>query len=41
LIDAAAHMDLADYDGVTALRLAQKLGREDIAEYLRTVGAVE
>jgi hypothetical protein len=41
LIDADADMDLADYEGVTALRLAQRLEHAAIVEYLRKVGAVE
>ena len=41
LIDADADMDIADFDGVTAIKLARKLGHEDIASYLRSVGAVE
>ncbi|MBL8479641.1 MAG: ankyrin repeat domain-containing protein [Sterolibacteriaceae bacterium] len=41
LIDADADMDLADYDGDTALRLARKAGNNEIASYLRQVGAVE
>jgi ankyrin repeat protein len=41
LIDADADMDLADYDGDTAMRLARKAGNSEIASYLRQVGAVE
>ena len=41
LIDADADMDLADYEGVTALRLALRLGHTEIAAYLRKVGAIE
>ena len=41
LIDADADMDLADHDGTTALQMARKLGHEEIARYLKSVGAVE
>ena len=41
LIDADADMDVADFEGVTAIKLARKLGHEEIASYLRSVGAVE
>ena len=41
LIDADADMDIADFEGVTAIKLAHKLGHEEIAGYLRSVGAVE
>jgi ankyrin repeat protein len=41
LIDADADMDLTDYDGLSALRLALKLGHDEIAAYLRSEGADE
>jgi ankyrin repeat protein len=41
LIDADADMDLADMEGATAIGLARKAGHSEIAEYLRSVGAVE
>jgi ankyrin repeat protein len=41
LIDADADMDLADLEGATAISLARKAGHSEIAEYLRSVGAVE
>ena len=41
LIDADADMDLADFDGLSPLRLALKLGHGDIAAYLRSEGADE
>jgi hypothetical protein len=34
-------MDLTDYEGLSALGLALKLGHEDIAGYLRSEGANE
>jgi uncharacterized protein len=41
LIDADADMDIDDGQGNTALTLAIKSGNSQIADYLRSVGAVE
>jgi ankyrin repeat protein len=41
LIDGDADMDLADYEGVTAIALAKRGGFDAIVAYLRSVGAVE
>jgi ankyrin repeat protein len=41
LIDADADMDLADYEGASALRMAVILGHDEIAAYLRSEGADE
>jgi ankyrin repeat protein len=41
LIDSDADMDLADYEGATAISLAKKAGHAEVAGYLRSVGAVE
>lgn len=41
LIEGDADMDLGDFDGVTALGLARKLGKGEIAEYLANEGADE
>ncbi len=41
LIDADADMDLADFEGGTAIGMASKAGHSEIVDYLRSVGAVE
>lgn len=41
LIDADADMDLADFDGKTAIGLAKAAGHPEVADFLRSVGAVE
>lgn len=41
LVDADADMDLQDFDGVTALGLARKLGKSGIADFLAEEGADE
>lgn len=41
LIDGDADMDLADFEGASAIALARKAGHASVAEYLRSVGAVE
>lgn len=41
LIDADADMDLADFEGRTAIGLAKAAGHQEIVAYLRSVGAVE
>lgn len=41
LIDADADMDLADYEGRTAIGLAKAAGHQEVVVYLRSVGAVE
>lgn len=37
LIDAEADVDLADYEGVSPLQLARKLGHVEIADYLNSL----
>lgn len=41
LIESDADMDLSDYEGASALMLAKKGGHNEVAAYLRSVGAVE
>ena len=41
LVDADADIDLADFDGKTAIALSKVAGPQAVTEYLRSVGAVE